>query len=255
MAQFFNERAKFPVFVTIQPNLASAPSPIKVAPGTPTTPANKTWAIVSTLFFRLDRKRTGCARPAILPPDERFQGSAILEKHDTNPHVHLLLRCHDNDDQAAKGEFLLEELDNVSKVRKDGRDEAWQRDVWEALLRRPCLPGDRTLSMMTPIAPAGTAMVQIVRTEEDLRQVCRYMAKSCGQTQHQLSTRAAMAADDPFLDWKELDSFHAEVDPLGMARRHRLDPITGIIVPHTGANETWKAQGAKVRASRSIHCL
>jgi hypothetical protein len=54
-------------------------------------------------------------------------------------------------------------------------------------------------------------MVQLVRTEDDLEKVCRYMTKTWVQTQHQLAMQARTPADDPFMDWKLLRDFHAAV--------------------------------------------
>jgi hypothetical protein len=248
--KFFIEQSSFPIFVTIQPNLWRAPSPVKVAPGTPATPANKAWAIFSTVFYRLDREWSGCDRVATLPPVTRLQGAGVMEKHFTNPHNHVLINCADQDDQEARGKFLFEFLDNVPKRRQDDRDEIWQQETWEAILQRGSISDDliqdRTFSILTDIAPAGTAMVQVVRTEADLDTICRYMTKSWFQSQHQLATRAGQLTSEHAMDWKLLSDFHAPVPPSRQARRHRFDRKSGAVMSDT-AHGVWKVRGRTIR--------
>jgi len=170
-----------------------------------------------------------------------------MEKHATNPHAHILLSCRDKNDQARRGDFLLEMLDNVPKPRRDWRDEQWQRERWASILgtakASEDLLRDRTCTFLTDLAPAGTAMVQLVRTDEDLEKVCRYMTKTWFQTQHQLASQTRIAADDSYMDWKLLREFHARVDPARAARKHRFDRCSGAIVPSHSATGTWKALG------------
>jgi hypothetical protein len=172
---------------------------------------------------------------------------AVMEKHATNPHPHILLSSRDATDQSRRADFLLEMLDNVPKPRKDLRDEQWQRERWANILDTPTtgdeLLRDRTCTLLTDLAPAGTAMVQLVRTEDDLEKVCRYMTKTWVQTQHQLASQARMAADDSYMDFKLLRDFHAPVDPARVARKHRLDRRSGAVLPSHGAASAWKALG------------
>ncbi|MES2255153.1 MAG: hypothetical protein V4559_08940 [Pseudomonadota bacterium] len=183
-----------------------------------------------------------------------MQGFAVLEKHDTNPHIHLLLRCQDGADQSDTAEFLLEVLDNVPKDRKDLRDERWQKDTWGEILKRggrgPDLMPCRKSSMLTNVAPAGTAMVQIVRHEDDLGEVARYMTKTWSQSQHRLAGFASDVFVEQSTDWKFLDEFHASVDPSRIARQDRFDRITGALKPRA-ANASWKTNGVRIQSSRN----
>jgi hypothetical protein len=173
-----------------------------------------------------------------------------MEKHFTNPHNHVLINCVDQDDQEARGKFLLEFLDNVPKLRQDDRDEKWQRETWEAILQRGSISDDliqdRSFSILTDIAPAGTAMVQLVRTEADLDAICRYMTKSWFQSQHQLATRAGQPTLEHAMDWKLLSDFHAPVPLHRQARRHRFDRKSGAVISDT-ANAVWKVRGRTIR--------
>jgi hypothetical protein len=83
-------------------------------------------------------------------------------------------------------------------------------------------------------------MVQVVRTEEDLDQVSRYMTKTWFQTQHQLASQTRMAADDWYMDWKLLAEFHATVDSRRVARQHRFDRRSGAVT-RSSVTAVWKA--------------
>jgi hypothetical protein len=250
-AKFFFEQAKFPILVTIQPNFDSCPSPSLAASGGASTGyAEKVWDMVRVLFHRLDRIHTGCPSPAYLPSHERFQGIAVMEKHRINAHVHLLLSFENWFDQFWAGMFLLEVLDNVEKQRLDPRDDEWQRDTWDLVVSGTGWSKDpswsRTSSLILPLAPAGTAMVQMIWTPDDLKKVCDYMTKTWYQSTDQLAARRAIQSYDPVLDWKELREFHASVEPPRIARLYRIDPATGAKILDLD-NLIWKSKGRVVR--------
>jgi hypothetical protein len=210
--------------------------------------------VVRTLFYRLDRERTGCPRPALIPPDQRFQGLGILEKAHTNPHVHLLLLCQNDVEQSTAADFLLEVLDNVPKKRSDPRDEQWQEEAWDRILKSGARGDDlllcRKSSMLTALAPAGTAMVQLIRNAEDLEKVARYMTKSWFQSQHYLSTCPNDELVEQSMDWKLLSDFHAGVPLNRQARQHRIDRMSGNPLTKT-ASALWKSDGVRIRPRRA----
>lgn len=203
------------------------------------------------LFTRLDRNRTGCPVPTYLPPHLRFQGIAVLEKHVSNPHIHLLLRCQDWLDQFWAGVFLLEMLDNVDKDRADPRDDAWQNDTWDLVQDGAGWSKDllwsRTSSILTYLAPAGTAMVQMVRTPKDLDKVCNYMTKTWYQSTHQLAARDVTRSYEPVHDWRQLSEFHETVPPSQYARIYRIEPETRTKILDLDMPFVWKTGGKKLR--------
>jgi len=173
-----------------------------------------------------------------------------MEKHRVNAHVHLLLSFETWLDQFWAGMFLLEVLDNVEKDRTDPRDDEWQRETWDRVAsgtgwsKEPSW--SRTSSLLQPLAPAGTAMVQMVWTPDDLKKVCDYMTKTWFQSMDQLAARRTINSYDPVLDWKELREFHAAVEPSRIARLHRIDPATGGKILDLD-NLVWKSKGRVVR--------
>jgi len=185
-----------------------------------------------------------------LPPDRRLGGIAVLEKPDTNPHIHMLLSSGDADEQSALAEFLLEVLDNVPKGRNDPWDERWQKEVWDRILIRGSAGDDlllcRKYSMLTALAPAGTAMVQLVRDPSDLDEVARYMTKSWFQSQHRLTTSKCDTFVGKSLDWKFLSDFHASVPKDRQARQCRLDRNTGLPLTNS-AHSSWKSHGVRIQ--------
>jgi hypothetical protein len=250
--KFFVEQSSFPVFVTIQPNFDRCSPRSSAAPSAGSFPnADKAWELLRPLFYQLDRLRTECPIPPYLRPDQRFQGIAVMEKHSTNAHIHLLLRCRDRLDQFSTAMFMLEMLDNVEKDRPDPHDNEWQRQAWDLIAAGRRWSKDpywtRTSSVLKLLAPAGTAMVQMVRTSDDLERVCGYMTKTWYQSTHHLAARATIHAYDPVLDWKELREFHASVEDSKFARPYRIDPITGAVTLDLDKPIVWKSKGRVVR--------
>ena len=176
---------------------------------------------------------------------------AVLEKHSSNAQIHLLLRCQDWSDQFWTGMFLLEMLDNVDKERRDASDDYWQHSTWELVeagfRSSKDLLWTRTSSILTPLAPAGTAMVQMVRSAADLEKVCDYITKTWNQTTHQLASRLTTANYDQVLDCKLLSEFHQTVDPAKYARIWRIDPRTGGRVLDLDMPLAWKSMGRVLR--------
>jgi hypothetical protein len=213
--------------------------------------ADRVWDLVQTVFFRADGLYNSISNAAYLPPWARFQGIGVLEKHKGNVHYHLLLDCLDPDDQFLRSLFLLEMFDNVAKHRDDLRDERWQREAWELIVAQGGWAEDllwtRTSSILTPLAPAGTAMVQLVRTDEDRDTVCRYITKTWNDSTGTLADRKTVRCYDPTHDWKELSEFHSEMGHHRPARCSRIDPATGTVTLNLDKPLLWKQEGRVVR--------
>jgi hypothetical protein len=173
-----------------------------------------------------------------------------MEKHSSNAHIHILQSFETWQEQFWAGMFLLEMLDNVDKARPDPRDDEWQRETWLQVAGGGGWSKDllwtRTSSLLTPLAPAGTAMVQMVWTPRDLDRVCDYMTKTWYQSFDRLAARREVQAYDTALDWKELREFHATVDADRIARRYRIDPDTNAKVLDLD-KPVWRSKGKVLR--------
>ena len=168
-----------------------------------------------------------------------------MEKHSTNAHIHLLLRCDDRLEQVLRSLFLLQMLDNVPRKRPTKWDDRWQREAWKVLIQLGGWSDDllwgREDSVLTDLAPAGTAMVQFVNRPSDLRAVTGYMTKCWKESAHTLATRRELLAYEEAFDFKELREFHAPADEF--ARLDRIDPVTGSRVLDLDKPLRWKHRG------------
>jgi hypothetical protein len=146
---------------------------------------------------------------------------------------------------------LLEMLDNVDKVRSDPRDDDWQHETWDLIQGGAGWSRDllwsRTSSVLTLLAPAGTAMVQVVRTRKDLQKVCDYLTKTWHQSSHQLASRDVTRSYDAALDWTELCEFHTSMPPSQYARCYRIEPGTRTKILNLDNPIIWKSGGKKLR--------
>jgi len=158
------------------------------------------------VFFDLDRLFSTCPDPACLDPEERFNGWAFIEKRNVSPHVHILISCRSWTDQMWRSLFLLEALDNVTKERRDTRDDRWQRETRATIRARPWSSWRRWKPHQS-VMPRGTAMVQVIRTADDLENVSRYVTKEWRYTTEQLALRTHVPLDDWAMPAFELREF------------------------------------------------
>jgi hypothetical protein len=167
----------YPVFVSIQPNFAwSQPDRVNRGDG-PTMVRN----LLRDLFYRLDRDHTGCPKPEYLPPISRFNGFVVVEKPKTSPHAHVLISCVDGFEQLGQALTLFKLLDNVTMRT----DQEWAESAWRFVTAYSApheSRTDRKYSLLTGLAPAGTAMVQRILGAADHERVARYMTKTCYQS-------------------------------------------------------------------------
>ena len=193
------------------------------------TAEERLWAMLKGLFYELDRQRSGCRRPGFLGPKDRLQGFGVFEKRNGNIHAHILICCRSYSDQFFTALCLFGLLDTVEK-REEPRDAIWAREAWEFLQGEITdLTRTRTFSpMLARWAPRGTAMVQVVRTDEDRRKVCRYMTKEAGSDFH----------------LRELREFHPTVNT--PATRLRRDRQTGALVLDLDHPHPWKRDGKRI---------
>jgi hypothetical protein len=253
-AEYLQDRVRYAILVTIQPNFDwGGPCHVRAVQSSSSAfpNADNLWDLIKTIFFRLDCFYNSISNAAYLPSRARFQGVGILEKHRDNVHCHLFLNCLNPTDQFFRSLLLLELLDNVVKDRNDDRDDRWQREAWELITAKGGWSEDpswtRTSSILAPLAPAGTAMVQLVRTDEDRAKVCRYITKTWNDSIASLADRRSVGCYDPAQDCRELDEFHSDIGRTAPARYYRIDPATGSLSLDFDKPIVWKQRGRVVR--------
>ncbi len=166
--------------------------------------------LIERLSRLLDQLYSGCPDPLWLRPTDRFNGWVFVEKRNSNPHVHLLISCPSGIDQVFRSLFLLEVLDNVVKQRQRAQDDRWQRETRAFINHRPWSAKQRwrpTDSVLKPLAPGATAMVQVLRTQEDVREVSHYITKEWRLSTEQLAARSRVPLMDWAMDYYELQEF------------------------------------------------
>lgn len=238
----------FPIFVTIQLNTASgSPSRIKTAPGA-NSPEDRTWAFLGALLYYLDMKITGCPKPGFLGPKDRLQGYAILEKLYSNPHLHILIACCDPFDRFWTCLQLFELLDTVPYRRKD---DAWQREMWEAIVSRGYVSHSgrtRTFSpLLHPLAPGATATVQLVRAPDVGPGVFDYAVKELGKATLALATESSYWNSRADLHIRQLSEFHSRAGYEAPASRIRKDPSTGAQTLNLDDPTAWRRKEKRIR--------
>lgn len=208
-----------------------------------TSPTDPAWAALQKLLYRLDKRLTGCPKPAYLPPKKRLQGFAVLEKIQSNIHYHILIDCPDAADQVWTAIQLFEALDTAPVERCD---HAWQQETWEALVDRGWIREvgrDRTHSpFLAAIMPRATATVQLVKSDDDREKTCRYITKELGAGTLELANASDHWAAKSDLQIRALKEWHAPIQPNRYARNYSVDPDTGTLILNLD-KPTWKVAG------------
>ncbi|WP_422385492.1 hypothetical protein [Oceanicaulis alexandrii] len=220
-AQVFENYADHAIAVTIQPNFARHGS-IKTACNIDIyNNVERVRGLVKDLFYDLDRRYLQCPKPQFVASHMRFNGLVVLEKHSTNPHVHIVLRCADPIEQTLRYAFLLEMLSTQTEAGN-----AHEEAAWKLLERHGGWHGgevrERTASVLRAKAPKGTAKVQWLSTEADTRAFYRYMAKTW-----QVDTQGRFNStfhQDWNMDLWELRDSHSEISQSDPARFWAIDP-------------------------------
>lgn len=219
--KIFDQCSAHAIAVTIQPNFARHGSAKTARDIDIYNNVERVRRLVKDLFYDLDRRYLRCARPQFVAPSMRFNGLVALEKHLTNPHVHIVLRCADPIEQRLRYAFLVEALSTEAEL-----ENADEMAAWEFLERHGGWCGaevrERTVSVLKAKAPKGTAKVQLLSTESDKRVFFSYVAKSWKvDTQ---SCSSSMFHQDWNMDFWELSDLHSEIGKRDPARFWAVDP-------------------------------
>lgn len=232
-SRLFFDNTKFALFLTIQPNLGySSRSRALASVGSSwiSNDVERVWAILSKISFELDQAYNSCRSPKFLPPQKRFQGFAVLEKRETNPHLHILLTFNSNWERVFGYAFLLQAIDNVpaAEMQNLRADDVEREDDTWGVIRR--MGGYSKISHFGPhdsiiekYAPAGTVKVQWVQTDSDRRRVAWYMTKELKNASASTLSRNQWAWDNYF-DYKELREFHSPMGVINGARQTKCNP-------------------------------
>jgi hypothetical protein len=234
-ARFLRTNSRNSLFVTIHPHFGRQGGDRAVAlatPGYERRDIENTWRLVSGWSRLVDGLHQGCRAPKFLPPQHRFQGFAVLEKAKTSPHVHIILSFRSRWEQILAYWFLLQAVDNVpAREWKDAKpsDVLNEEDAWNEIRTRggwPSVAGFGPYrSCVTKIAPAATAKVLLVPTEDDLRRVAWYMTKELSNlTPAGLAGRRFADAYGDYFDCRELRSLHSPLGEINPATQWKHDP-------------------------------
>jgi hypothetical protein len=208
-------------------------------------------ALLAAFTHHVDQRLSGCPKSGFLSPRERLQGWMVLEKVDGNIHVHILVCCRDAHHQRMTALFLFEALDTVPDDRKDPRDDAWQQDAWECLVRRGWLKDCGRTRKHSPflqrLVPGGTAMVQTVWNDADRTKVAEYITKELSH-----STLSAARASDYWNSKSDfqimpLNEFHSDLGRRKPASCIRVDPETGAQTLNLDDPHPWKWGGKRLK--------
>jgi hypothetical protein len=205
------------------------------------------WTFVSTLGCLLDQSLTGCPKPGLLGPKDRLQGYAVLEKLNTNPHVHLLVHCETATDQFWTAIRLFELLDTVPWRRQDNE---WQMDCWKTLTTKGWLTDAARTRKFSPLlhrlAPGATATVQIARTIPGHGNVFEYLTKELGDATLDLAYKSPYWGDKAQLHIRQLREFHSALGYKAPASRVRRG-LTGALTLNLDDPNPWKRKGERIR--------
>lgn len=199
--------------------------------------------MLGALFHELDAKITGCRHPGYLAPNDRLQGTVVIEKCNANIHCHILITCADIIHQAGTAFTLFSLLDTVPDDRNDLRDDEWQRHTWNELVKLGWVKEPARTRTHSPIlarwAPAATAMVQLVRTDHDLRRISHYLSKEVRTSSDNLLTSDFKATNDLIV--RELRELHSTLGARKPARLYHIDPETNAKVLDLDQPLRWRA--------------
>ena len=242
-AKHFRDQSTFPLALTIQPNFGATPSARSVKsvrPGFAQAQLRRARELLPRIMAEADACFLNCSKPHFVPPDWRFNGTAVLEDPYGNPHWHLIINSLCSVEQHERFRFLVEVFDNAKLHRNEDCER--ERKLWETKQRHRRLvtlvggyrnaPGQPLPpSLLVKHAPAGTAHVALLASDHDVDRWCGYLAKHAVGTFHSLAHETSrMSHDFEPLPYCELSEFFSDVGRAQPARPYainRNDPTKG----------------------------
>jgi hypothetical protein len=106
----------------------------------------------------------------------------------------------------------------------------------------------RESTLLRKYAPVGTAMVQLIRNDEDKDAVCCYLTKTWRHSAVALAARKTVSASDELFDFRELSEYFSPEGTRNPARRIKIDPVTGAHVLDLDDPHPWRRRGKKIRS-------